>query len=298
MPAPILKRLFASTVAVCGLMAAIAWAAPSLAAAQSALVSGNWSGYAVTGPTAGSHFNRVAGTWVQPQGTCARHKETYSVTWVGLGGFNQGSKALEQTGTAVNCSASGHAIYSAWFELVPAAQVKMKLAIHPGDRIAASVAQKEGKTILQVRDLSTHLARTVVQKLSKPDLTSAEWIVEAPSLCFSATNCTPLPLTNFGTVSFSNASVSTAKAQRAAIDSASLHVTRLDLRDYSQGSGQRFSSAMTPATGIASPLSATGKAFTVTWQALREGEPSEEAPSQGPPAPPPGLTSAAASIRR
>ncbi len=270
--------------------------APGIASAMTATVSANWSGYAVTGSSTSARFDRVAGSWVQPVGSCARGQETYSVTWVGLGGFRQGSKALEQTGTAVNCTSSGRAVYSAWYELVPAAPMTMRLAVHPGDEISASVAESGGETILQVRDLTTQQARTAVRSASPLDLSSAEWIVEAPSLCFTTTHCTPLPLTDFGTVSFSNASVSTSGSQRAAIDTRSLKVTRLELRDYSQGPGHRFASTVTPATGIASALSAAGNAFTVTWQALgSQGEGSQTPPQQQPT---PSLTSAEASVRR
>lgn len=308
MTTPIAKRLLAFLAAAIGTIAIWILLAPAAGAAESSAVSQNWSGYAVTRATQSSHFNRVAGTWVQPSGTCKSGQETYSVTWVGLGGFNAGSRALEQAGTAVNCTSSGQAQYSAWYELVPAAPVTMRLTVHPGDRISASVAQKNGHTILQVADLSAHTSRTAVRKLAAPDLSSAEWIVEAPSLCLTNTHCTPLPLTDFGTVSFSNASVNTGGPQRSAIDASSLKVTRLELRDYQSGPGRHLASSVTPATGIASPLTAGGTAFTVTW-GLLEGEGSRqkegssepvspETQTPQSPQPPPGVTSAAASIQR
>ena len=309
MTAPISKRILAALLSMGGLIAGGAALAPGAAAAlpagvtaaaQSSAVSANWAGYAVTGASKAARFDRVAGTWVQPAGKCTQGQETYSVSWVGLGGFNQGSKALEQDGTAVDCTRSGRAVYSAWYELVPSAPVTMKLTVHPGDRISASVARKAGKMILQVRDLTTNAARTAVRTFAKPDLSSAEWIVEAPSLCFTSTHCTPLPLTDFGTVSFSNASVNTSQSQRTAIDARSLKVTQLELRDYSNGPGRRFSASVTPATGIASPLSASGNAFTVTWGELAgEGTAgSSETPSEPEGPPLPGFTSAAASIPR
>jgi hypothetical protein len=292
MTRPIAKRFTAGALALLGVLAALGGIAPSLAGAESAAVSANWSGYAVTGTSSSSRLDRVSGRWVQPTGRCLKGQETYSVTWVGLGGFREGSKALEQTGTAVDCTSSGRAIYSAWYELVPAAPVTMQLTVNPGDTMAASVAENAGRTILQVRDLSTGSSRTAVRTVAAPDISSAEWIVEAPSLCFTSTHCTPLPLTDFGTVSFSDAAVSIAKSQRVAIDARTLRVTRLELRDYAQGPGRRFTAAVTPATGIASALSAAGNAFTVTWEALT-GE------SEGPQASQPSsITSAAASIRR
>lgn len=303
MTAPMtIKRILAAALTAAGAVVGFLALAPGVAAAaQSSAVSANWAGYAVTSSSSSAaRFNRVAGTWVQPAGTCTQGQETYSVTWVGLGGFNQGSKALEQDGTAVDCTTSGRAVYSAWFELVPAAPVTMRLTVHPGDTISASVAQRAGKTILQVRDLTTDVSRTAVRRISAPDLSSAEWIVEAPSLCFTTTHCTPLPLTDFGTVSFSDASVGTSHSQRSAIDARSLKVTRLELRDYSDGPGRRFATSVTPASGIASPLSASGNAFTVTWGELAgEGsQGSSEAPSEPQRPPLPGFTSAAASIPR
>jgi hypothetical protein len=301
MTTPITQRLLTAAVAAGGLFGVLSSPAPANAAAQgsavSSAVSANWAGYAVTGGSRPTSFNRVAGTWTQPAGTCSKGKETYSVTWVGLGGFKAGSKALEQTGTAVDCTPSGRAIYSAWYELVPAAPVTLELAVRPSDQIQASVAQKGAHTVLQVRDLSTGRSRTAVRRLTAPDTSSAEWIVEAPSLCFTSTHCTPLPLTDFGTVSFSDASVSTTNALRAAIDARTLKVTRLELRDYAQGPGRRFASTVTPATGIASALSAAGNAFTVTWEAL-SGEGEEGPPAAGQASQPPSITSAAASIRR
>ena len=43
------------------------------------------------------------------------------------------------------------------------------------------------------------------ETMSDPDVSSAEWIAEAPSACDSAGadgTCAPLPLTDFGTVNF------------------------------------------------------------------------------------------------
>lgn len=306
-PPTIATRILVATLAATVVCLGALGLAPGIAAAaESSAVSANWAGYAVTGAFKAAHFNRVASTWVQPAGTCTKGRETYAVTWVGLGGFKQGSKALEQDGTAVDCTSSGRAVYSAWLELVPAAPVSMKMTVHPGDRITASVAQRARRTILQVRDQTTNVVRTAVRRITAPDLSSAEWIVEAPSLCLTSTHCTPLPLTNFGTVSFSGASVSSgAQSNRTAIDARSLKVTRLELRDYSGGPGARLSTSVTPTSGIASPLSAAGNAFTVTWGELAgaasEGaEGSAEKPSESEPqAPPlPGFTSSAASIPR
>lgn len=273
----------------CGLSTGLlAAAGPALA--ESASVSANWAGYAVTGSAGSGHFSRVAGSWVQPAGKCHSGQETFSVAWVGLGGFTRGARALEQAGTAVDCARSGARLYSAWYELVPQAPVRLRLVVHPGDLIAASVAIKGPRTILQVRDLSTQVVRTVVRRKRLRDLSSAEWIEEAPSNCFSPHSCTPLPLTDFGAISFFKASVLLGERRYQAIDAPSLRVTELELRDYARvDQGPQAQAASAPASGVASPLSATGDAFTVTWQPLPDQEPTEEPPQQ----PPSGASSGA-----
>ena len=46
--------------------------------------------------------------------------------------------------------------------------------------------------------------------MSNPDISSAEWIAEAPSTCSQGlSSCTPLPLADFGTVQFTSASATT-----------------------------------------------------------------------------------------
>lgn len=70
-------------------------------AAVTPATSANWAGYAVTGSTTGAPatFTRVFAAWVQPTATCVQGQATYSAFWVGLGGYNPGSQALEQVGT-------------------------------------------------------------------------------------------------------------------------------------------------------------------------------------------------------
>ena len=51
--------------------------------------------------------------------------------------------------------------------------------------------------------------------MAAPDVSAAEWIAEAPSACTRSGKCRPLPLTNFGAVSFSKATA-TANGHSAA----------------------------------------------------------------------------------
>ncbi|HEY3020092.1 MAG TPA: G1 family glutamic endopeptidase [Solirubrobacteraceae bacterium] len=115
-----LSRIALAAVALLALPAAPAGAATVEA------TSSNWAGYAVA--RKGTRFKRVSGSWVQPAVDCTGDR-SYSAYWVGLGGYRTTSNALEQVGTAADCDSTGAAHYTAWYELVPAAAVTMKLGV-------------------------------------------------------------------------------------------------------------------------------------------------------------------------
>jgi len=124
--------------------------------------------------------------------------------WVGLGGYSTNSPALEQTGTEVDCSPDGKATYSAWYEIVPQPSRTVKLKVLPGDTITASVYVTNGTGVLvQIRDRTRHTSFTKHIAVASPDLTSAEWIAEAPSDCSDSGYCRTAGLANFGSVTFS-----------------------------------------------------------------------------------------------
>jgi hypothetical protein len=154
--------------------------------------SGNWSGYAATG----GGFTSVRASWVQPAVSCTS-KTTYSSFWVGLDG--DGSNSVEQTGTEADCS-GGRAVYSSWYEMYPAYPVNYSNAVSPGDHFNASVTFTGGSSFtLVLSDTTKGWSHTVNKTLSNPALYSAEVIAEAPS-----SNTGVLPLSNYGTMSFSN----------------------------------------------------------------------------------------------
>jgi hypothetical protein len=185
-----------------------ALAAGSAAAADS--VSSNWAGYAIadssTVETGGSAspltFTSVTATWKQPKARCTAGNETFSAFWVGLGGFADSSQALEQIGTATDCSAAGRARYYAWYELVPDASISVSLKIVPGDLVTASVNVNGTNVLVQVKNRTRKTSFTKSLTMATPDLTSAEWIAEAPSACTLDGACQMLPLSNFGSVTF------------------------------------------------------------------------------------------------
>jgi len=164
-----------------------------------ALASTNWSGFAAHGKT----YRQISANWVEPTGHCTASR-TFSSFWVGLDGL--GSNSVEQTGSEVDCS-GGQAVYFGWFEMFPAAPVNFSNAVHPGDHFTGSVTSTgTGQYTLVLSDTTRGWSHTVHKTLTGAPNVSAEAIAEAPST-FTGT---VLPLTNFGTVQFSNAMVNGA----------------------------------------------------------------------------------------
>ena len=171
-------------LALAGAVAAVA--APSAAAAPATAqdVSENWAGYVASGPSTGSGFSSVSGSWVQPSANCSSG-DGDSAFWVGLGGASGQSQSLEQIGTEANCS-GGSAQQYAWYELVPAAPVQLNMTINPGDQISAKVTVNGTEVIVSLSDHTTGGSATKTLQMSNPDTSSAEWIAEAPSTCDSS----------------------------------------------------------------------------------------------------------------
>jgi hypothetical protein len=173
-------------------------------------VSANWSGYVVTGPAStattasgSTSFTDVTGTWTVPTAACETTSSSAAAIWVGLGGYTLGSQQLEQAGTDSDCSSSGTASYYAWYELVPQPSVTVNLKIRPGDVITSSVLIKGTDVLVQVKNRTRKTVFTKHIQMAGPDLSSAEWVAEAPSECSSFGFCRVVTLTNFGSVTFS-----------------------------------------------------------------------------------------------
>jgi hypothetical protein len=156
--------------------------------------STNWSGYALSTP-AGA-VSHVAGNWKVP--AVASTNSGYSSAWVGIDGWSNGT--VEQIGTDSDYL-NGHARYYAWYEMYPAAPVNLTMTITPGDTISATVDYVgSNQFALSITNVTTNSTFSTTQTSSTAQLSSAEWIQEAPS---SFTGV--LPLANFGTINFSGA---------------------------------------------------------------------------------------------
>ncbi|HET9718755.1 MAG TPA: G1 family glutamic endopeptidase [Solirubrobacteraceae bacterium] len=267
------KLLLSSAAAACCAAIALAVPAASSAATTTAAASENWAGYEATNGT--SDFSAVSGGWVQPVARCTSQGPTYSAFWVGLGGGGQTSSALEQIGTQSNCTAAGKTQYFAWYELVPQAPVKLAMAIHPGDRMYARVAVSGTDVHLTLEDHTTGASLNRALHMSRPDTSTAEWVAEAPSQCTSGMqSCTPLPLSNFGSVRFTNAyatsdghtgSIGSWNAQPIALAPSSGNL--YSAYGYGlYGTGEPTASSANPSGAQPSSLSSSGTGFSVSYQ--------------------------------
>jgi hypothetical protein len=263
--------LFVTAACACALAAVPAASAATTDVQQA--TSANWSGYVVGSSSGSQNFSSVSGSWVQPAAKCtASNSGQYSAFWIGLGGSGQSqTEALEQDGTEADCSANGTPSYFAWYELVPAAPVKVDLAIHPGDRISSKVSVSGQQVTMHLSNETTGQSYDkTLQMPNQTDTSSAEWIAEAPSQCGQgASGCTPLPLTDFGTVQFSDATATSTDGHTGTISDPEWSAAAVTLSPGASedGLGTQFASTSTDSTGGATPssLSSDGSSFSVAW---------------------------------
>ncbi|HTP23929.1 MAG TPA: G1 family glutamic endopeptidase [Solirubrobacteraceae bacterium] len=246
------------------LVGAVLCSAP--AALAKTTTSSNWAGFAVHHP--GVSFRRVSGTWTQPSVSCTAGQSSYSAMWVGIGGFKPTSHALEQIGTEVDCNAAGNAVSSAWYELVPAPSKPIKLAVHPGDVMHATVTVDGHEVTVVLEDLTSH--RTFRRRLDAPtiDVSSAEWIVEAPSECISQFACQALPLANFGSVAFGSVAATSTRGAVGPIIAPHWWRTKIELAPGPQRLIVARQTSDTEGSATPSTLSGHGSGFDVTYSSV------------------------------
>jgi Peptidase A4 family len=244
-------------------------------------VSSNWSGYVAVAPDGGTTtFSDVTASWVQPKATCGAGRADAAAFWVGLGGNSSESNALEQLGTSVSCDGTSTIpTYEAWWEIVPAASTEIPLKIRPGDRVNAAVLVNGPTVTMSLKDLTRHTrfskTMTVTQQL---DVSSAEWIAEAPSNCSSNGRCRPVALTRFGNITFTNAAAigNTHPGTISDPESVANPVwlpTAVEL--IPDGATGRFFGSGDPlgsgVGAVPSDLSTDGRSFSVSWQSNLSG---------------------------
>jgi Peptidase A4 family len=241
--------------------------AVGLTAAPAALArateSTNWAGYAVH--RTGVSFHSVSATWIQPSASCTAGQPSYSSAWVGLGGYSPTSNALEQIGTELDCNAAGNVVSSAWYELVPAPSKTISLAVQPGDVMHASVSVTGNRVVVELEDLTRHHGFRKTLHTPAIDVSSAEWIVEAPSECISEFVCQALPLADFGAITFASASVAESNGTAGTIAGGDWARTKIKLTPGAQRLIVSRNSTGTAGEAAPSALRGGGSSFDVTF---------------------------------
>lgn len=166
--------------------------------------STNWSGYAVTSKR--RRITAVTGSFTVPKVT-GTAPFGFAATWMGIGGYN--THDLIQAGTAEDSKSGGlyGKQYFAWYELLPAGERHVhkcigdrKCRVEPGNRISVAV-RKVGANSWMISMTNSghwHWGKRVGYSSSR---SSAEWILEAPSIGSVQTNLAPVGTVHFGPTS-------------------------------------------------------------------------------------------------
>lgn len=212
----------------------------------------NWGGYAAitsrTLPEVGS-VSYASGKWVVPK-VRPSENTSFSSAWVGIDGYSNGT--VEQIGTT-QAWVNGQPVYFAWFSMYPGPTYELLgFPVSPKDKIRAEVTYiGEDVFELVIRNLTQKVYFVVPSSyttVSGPQRTSAEWIVEAPSLGSSL-----LPLARFSPIPFSHC-LTTIQGKTGSI---STHAWKNDRIIMVAEDGTY--------KAVPSPLSKSGKKFSVKW---------------------------------
>src|SRR5436190_4127101 len=169
--------------------------------------SDNWFGYSQgTLEQGGTQFHSISGTWTVP--AARQHAPGHrgsSSTWIGIGGSCVDASCaltdptLIQTGTEQDVNSAGKAHYSAWWEVLPAPAINIKMRVRAGDRMHASIVETPSGSELwkiTLRDVTRgETFSTTVPYTST--YATAEWIEETPLVVGPGAGFAALPnLTN------------------------------------------------------------------------------------------------------
>lgn len=151
------------------------------ASAAGTYLSLNWAGYAV----AASNVTSVSGEFTVPQVELGG--PGFVAEWVGIGGYN--TQDLIQAGIGQDAYVPGVAVsYYAWWELLPNAETVIPgKPVSPGDHVTVTITNTSGSAwTIDMAD--TTQGWTFQQNVTyNSTKSSAEWIVEAPTLVVAQT---------------------------------------------------------------------------------------------------------------
>jgi hypothetical protein len=165
--------------------------------------SSNWSGYAVTSKL--RRITAVSGSFVVPRVSSAHFG--FAATWTGIGGYR--TDDLIQAGTAEDSKSGGQygKQYFAWYELLPDGERDLhncsgdrQCRVRPGDQISVAIHKLgSGSWMISMTDSGHWQWKKRVSYRSSRS--SAEWILEAPSIGGAQTKLAHVGTVQFGPVS-------------------------------------------------------------------------------------------------
>lgn len=168
----------------------------------------NWSGYAVTPSVP---VTSVSSTFTVPSAGLV--PPGFTATWTGIGGFTSGSTDLIQAGVGEQSLPSAPLVgpqYFAWIETLPNPESPIQgcsgdpnCTVNPGDVVSVTISNTSGDNwSIQMSDTGHwNYSTTLTYQSSR---SSAEWILEAPTLAVVQTIPAPVGVAHFGPTSTFN----------------------------------------------------------------------------------------------
>ncbi|KIK57916.1 hypothetical protein GYMLUDRAFT_228484 [Collybiopsis luxurians FD-317 M1] len=171
--------------------------------------SANWAGAVLTSAPSGQRYATAVGTFIIPDPKSSSSQSSSASAWVGIDG-DTANAAILQAGIDFTVSESGDVTYDAWNEFFPTpAEDFTGFPMAAGDSITVTIEATSPTSGTVTLDNNTQ-QKSVSKTLQSPSSTAAlqglnaEWIVED-----FEENGEMVPLTSWGTVTFTGASAGT-----------------------------------------------------------------------------------------
>lgn len=179
--------------------------------------SDNWSGMDFGSDFIDGPMTAAYGRWIEPSDHGTACPNAMASIWAGIGGENTGYLAQSGTQIGAGLAQFGAAQHSAWYEVLPAdpTEVLVPVSGSAGAAFQTSTVYTGGGTYtFGWWNIGTGQSLTVQQTVPsyEYDGSSAEWIGERPEYDGALT-----PLTNWGTLEFTNAATNYGSATDGAL---------------------------------------------------------------------------------
>ncbi len=259
--------------------------------------SNNWSGQLLVGST----FTAVVGEWTVPAVVPSTATEA-DADWIGIGG--DGISELIQTGTT-SVTGGGSTSYYAWYELLPAQPVSIRLPepVTPGDEMLAEIEETSTNVwYVGIEDVTKGWTAARTFTYTAGQANSAEWISERP---LDAVTHQYVTLADFGSVRFHDMRFTAADPTATRLTAVTMktagqviaypgNVTSTTTGDFTDYYGAP-AAVTTPATTTTPPKTTT-PSTTTTTQPVSTTPPSTTTTSTSATTPPATTTTVAPTV--